>query len=121
MNTYTVAFVAYLVVLIMIIKYVRRAPMNKVCYGCTQRCTHHCANYPLIAEIKSAYVVKHNMAGSVTASTTLTFKHEHVVAQSPSGGDQPWQIPNLVGIHKVAVKTWGDDSNVFERRTVVFS
>lgn len=58
-------------------------------------------------EVKSAYVQRSEYS-KVVATCTLTFKEEFVIAQSPAGGDEKWEIPNFVGCYKTTVAKWVD-------------
>lgn len=91
------------------------------CFVCNKTDCKGCPIWdPMVFGVESAYVQK-SVEGKVVATATLTFKDDFVIAQSPAGGDQVWQIPNLVGQYKAGVVKWADGGSREELRSVNFS
>jgi hypothetical protein len=93
------------------------------CFNCNDHKCSVCPTYdPMFCIVNSAYVIR-KQDGKVSATCTLTFKEDFVVAQSPAGGDEKWQIPNLVGHYKTSVMKWVDSEHKIagEEREATFS
>ena len=76
------------------------------CWGCNKGSCTGC----LVLPVKSAYVQKLEY-GKVVASSTLTFRDDFVISQSPAGGNEQWDVPNFVGCYKTEVARWIDDNS----------
>ena len=91
-------------------------PHEDPCFMCNLANCEGC----VVKEVKSAYIQKQEY-GKVVATATLTFKEDFVVAQSPAGGDERWELPNFVGCYKTEVKAWADKATAVEPRFATFS
>lgn len=97
-------------------------PHEEPCWNCneTDMCKVCPVWNPTQCAVNSAYVVRKEN-GKVVATSTLTFKEDFVVAQSPAGGDNKWEIPNLVGHYKTSVDKWASLQVEGDERNVTFS
>lgn len=88
------------------------------CFPCNKQSCAGC----IVGEVKSAYVVR-EFDGKVAATCTLTFRDDFVIAQAPNGGDEKWEIPNLVGHYKTSVAKWvqSEHMTVGEARKATFA
>lgn len=91
------------------------------CFECNKGTCVGCEHFhPLTGRVKQAYVKREDESGKVVASTTLTFDKDFVINQHPVGGDDPWQIPDMVGIYKSSVWKWVNNATPLDRRFVSF-
>lgn len=80
-------------------------PHEDPCFMCDKDFCTGC----LVLPVKSAYIQKLEY-GKVVATSTLTFRNDFVVSQSPAGGTKSRELPNFVGCYKTEVAQWIDNS-----------
>lgn len=94
---------------------------DDACFECNESTCVGCEHFrPLNGRISQAYVKRETISGSVAASATLTFDAGFVISQHPRGGDGIWEIPDMTGLHKIAIYGWIESSTPGDHRTITF-